>query len=193
LIAAYSLYGDGWIEYGVTYTDDPIITTSHSLRVLPLAARAARHPEPGRPGGTPRSGSRPAAGILPAGLASRCRAGEAGDGSRWRGEPQARPGGALAIGGGAGRVGRPQHQREGGQVARHEVGRRGRWKRPFVFPILILRWRQGRNRLPGAADRRYTSVRTGLQPDHLGNVGNYNCLEGACHARYSNLRLWQSD
>jgi hypothetical protein len=80
----------------------------------------------------------PAACLLPAGLASRCRASEAGDGSRWRGEPQARPGGALAIGGGAGRVGRPQHQREGGQVARHEVGRRGRWKRPFVFPMILF-------------------------------------------------------
>jgi hypothetical protein len=34
---------------------------ARSLRVLPLAARAARHPEPVLPGGTPSSGSLPAA------------------------------------------------------------------------------------------------------------------------------------
>jgi hypothetical protein len=38
---------------------------------------------------------------------------------------------------GAGRAGKPQHQREDGQVVQYEVGVRGGWKRPFEFPSML--------------------------------------------------------
>ncbi len=35
-----------------------------------------------------------------------------------------------------------------------------------------IRSRVARNRLPGEADPRYTRMRAGIQPGHLGNVGS---------------------
>ena len=56
-------------------------------------------------------------------------------GARWRGAPRARPGGALARVGGARGAGRRQAWAPAG-AEWHGVGGRGRWKRPFDFPIL---------------------------------------------------------
>jgi hypothetical protein len=52
-----------------------------------------------------------------------------------RGAPRARPGGVLARVGGASGAGRRQARAPAG-AEWHGVGGRGRWKRPFDFPIL---------------------------------------------------------
>ena len=55
--------------------------------------------------------------------------------ARRRGAPRARPGGVLARVGGARGAGRRQARAPAG-AEWHGVGGRGRWKRPFDFPIL---------------------------------------------------------
>ncbi len=94
--------------------------------------------------------------LRPAGLASRWRAGAAGGGL------------PVARGGRWGAAGR--RRREGGQVARHRVGARSQWKRPFEFPILYFLWGwtyttgQGRVRPAGHIPQTYTTGQGRVRP-----------------------------
>jgi hypothetical protein len=63
-------------------------------------------------------------------------------GTRWRGAPRARPGGVLARVGGARGAGRRQARAPAG-AEWQGVGGRGRWKRPFDFPILKATLHEG--------------------------------------------------
>src|SRR5262245_49625317 len=75
----------------------------------------------------------------------------------WRGAPRARLGGGLARGGGARGAGRRQARAPAGAEG-HGVGGRGRWKRPFDFPILILSLEGEDMATFTAAARRYSGL-----------------------------------